>query len=77
MNGDQFVTAKDAFEQAIYVLHSTGLPDTVITDRARTVSDIEGLTFLINALIGSGIPEAVEAGSGVFSCLCLTSGGLF
>lgn len=55
-------TAKDAFEQAIYVLHSTGLPDTVITDRARSVSDIEGLTFLINALIGSGIPEAVEAG---------------
>jgi TolB-like protein len=55
-------TAQDEFENAIYVLQSTGLPDTVIKGRARTVSDIEGLTFLINALIGSKIPEAVEAG---------------
>jgi TolB-like protein/Tfp pilus assembly protein PilF len=55
-------TATGAFEQAIYVLRSTGLPDTVITGRARTVSDIEALTFLINALVGSDLPEAVELG---------------
>jgi tetratricopeptide (TPR) repeat protein len=55
-------TATGAFEQAIYVLKSTGLPDTVITGRARTVSDIEALTFLINALVGSDLPEAVELG---------------
>lgn len=54
--------ATDAFEKAIYVLHSTGLPDTVIDDRARTVSDVEALTTLVNALVGSGLPEAVEAG---------------
>jgi tetratricopeptide (TPR) repeat protein len=56
-------TATGAFEQAIYVLRSTGLPDTVITGRARTVSDIEALTFLINALVGSDLPEAVEIGN--------------
>ena len=50
------------FEQTIYVLQSTGLPDTVISGRARSVKDIEALTTLTNALIGSGIPEAVEAG---------------
>jgi tetratricopeptide (TPR) repeat protein len=54
--------ATGAFEQAIYVLRSTGLPDTVIKDQARSVRDIEALTTLTNALIGSGIPEAVELG---------------
>ena len=54
--------ATGAFEQAIYVLQSTGLPDTVINGQARTVKDIEALTILTNALIASGIPEAVEAG---------------
>jgi tetratricopeptide (TPR) repeat protein len=55
-------TATNAFERAIYVLQSTGLPDTVIADRARTVSDIEALTFLSNALVGTALPEAVELG---------------
>jgi TolB-like protein len=54
--------ATGAYEEAIYVLQSTGLPDTVISGRARTVQDIEALTTLTNALIGSGIPEAVEVG---------------
>jgi TolB-like protein/thioredoxin-like negative regulator of GroEL len=54
--------ATGAFERAIYVLQSTGLPDTVINDQARTVADIEALTTLTNALISSGLPEAVEIG---------------
>ena len=54
--------ATGAFEQAIYILQSTGLPDTVINDQARTVMEIEALTTLTNALIGSGLPEAVEIG---------------
>lgn len=48
------------FEPAIYVLSSTGLPDTVLNDRARSVSEIEAFMTLINALAGSEIPEAVE-----------------
>ncbi len=54
--------ATGAFEQAIHVLRSTGLPNTVLEGNARTVSDIEAMTTLTNALIGSGLPEAVEAG---------------
>ena len=54
--------ATGAFEQTIYVLQSTGLPDTVISGQARSVKDIEALHTLTNALIGSGIPEAVAAG---------------
>ena len=54
--------ATGKFEQAIYVLQSTGLPDTVISNQARTVKDIEAMTTLTNALIGSGFPEAVDIG---------------
>ncbi|MGB5335212.1 MAG: tetratricopeptide repeat protein [Woeseiaceae bacterium] len=51
-----------AHESAIHVLSSTGLPDTVLNDQARSVSEIEASMTLTNALIASGIPEAVELG---------------
>jgi len=51
-----------AHESAIYVLSSTGLPDSALNDQARSVSEIEAFMTLRNALIASGIPEAVELG---------------
>ncbi len=54
--------ATGAFESAIRVLGSTGLPDSVLEDRARSVMEFEGFHTLMDVLVGSGIPEAVEAG---------------
>ncbi len=51
-----------AHESAIHVLSSTGLPDSVLNDQARSVSEIEASMTLSNALIASGLPEAVELG---------------
>ena len=53
--------ATDAFEPAIRILGSTGLPDTLLEDAARSVSEIEAFDTLIGALAGSGLPEANEA----------------
>jgi TolB-like protein/cytochrome c-type biogenesis protein CcmH/NrfG len=49
--------ATGQFESAIHVLSTTGLPDLVLNDMARSVSDIEGFHTLINALAGAGQPE--------------------
>jgi tetratricopeptide (TPR) repeat protein len=53
--------ATNRFEAAIHVLGSTGLPDTILNDQARSVAEIEAFMTLINALAGSGIPDAAEA----------------
>ena len=54
--------ATGAHEQAIHVLSSTGLPDTVLNDQARSLLEYDGFHILMDALAGSGIPEAVESG---------------
>lgn len=51
-----------AHESAIHVLSSTGLPDSVLNDQARSVSEIEASMTLTNAMIATGIPEVVELG---------------
>jgi tetratricopeptide (TPR) repeat protein len=55
-------TATGRYEQAIRVLGSTGLPDSLIDDGAQSVLEIEGLTMLIDALVASDFPEAIETG---------------
>jgi len=52
--------ATGQFESAIHVLSSTGLPDSVLNDQARSVADIEGLFTLTNALAGVGESETNE-----------------
>lgn len=59
--GFAYVATGD-FESAIRILGSTGLPDSVINDQARSVSEVEAFMTLANALVASGYPEAVEAG---------------
>ncbi len=54
--------ATGAHEQAIHVLSSTGLPDTVLNDQARSLLEYDGFHILMDVLAGSGIPEAVESG---------------
>lgn len=54
--------ATGAYESAIRILGSTGLPDSVINDQARSVAEIEAFMTLANALVASGHPEAIEAG---------------
>jgi len=49
-------------DQAIRILGSTGLPDSVLEDRPRSTSEVEAFETLINALLGSDIPDANEAG---------------
>ena len=53
--------ATGAYDQAIHVLSSTGLPDTVLNDQARSLLEFDGFHILMDALAGSGIPEAVES----------------
>ena len=50
------------YQLAIHVLGSTGLPDSVLEDKLRTVMEGEAFMTLINALSASDIPEAVELG---------------
>ncbi len=54
--------ATGEYESAIRILKSTNLPDSVIDDRIRSASEVEGFQTLINAMVGSGLPEGVEAG---------------
>ena len=54
--------ATGAHEQAIHVLSSTGLPDSVLNDQARSLLEYDGFHILMDVLAGSGIPEAVESG---------------
>ncbi len=51
-----------AHESAIHVLSSTGLPDSVLNDQARSVSEIEASMTLTNAMIATGVPDVVELG---------------
>lgn len=53
--------ATGRFEAAIHVLRTTGLPNSIIEDMPRSASEIEAFTTLINALLGSGTPTAIEA----------------
>lgn len=52
---------KDSFGQAIHLLSSTGLPDSVLNSMTRSVSELEAFSTLLSALAGSGVPEAMEA----------------
>jgi TolB-like protein/Tfp pilus assembly protein PilF len=52
--------ATGQFEAAIHILSTTGLPDSVLNNVARSVSEIEGFTTLVNALAGTGNDETVE-----------------
>lgn len=54
--------ATGSFESAIRVLSATGLPDSVLEDRARSLVEFEAFHTLMDALAGSGIPDAVELG---------------
>ncbi len=51
-----------AYESAIHVLSSTGLPDTLLNDQTRSVSENEAFMTLTGALIASELPDAVEMG---------------
>jgi hypothetical protein len=48
------------FEAAVHVLSSTGLPDSVLNDRARSVTEIDAFFTLVNALAGIGQAETSE-----------------
>ena len=52
--------ATGQFESAIHVLSSTGQPDIILNNMARSVSDIEGFYTLINALAGVRQPKTIE-----------------
>ncbi len=52
--------ATGAFDSAIRVLSSTGQPDIVLNDQARTGEDGEAFVTLLNALAGSGLPESIQ-----------------
>ncbi len=55
-------TATEQYEQAIRILGSTGLPDSMLENGPRSVMEIEALMFLVNAMVASDIPEAIETG---------------
>ena len=50
------------YESAVYILSSTGLPDSVLSGLTRSVSEIEAFMTLANALAASELPEAVNLG---------------
>ncbi|MBT8054882.1 MAG: hypothetical protein HKN57_13160 [Xanthomonadales bacterium] len=52
--------ATGQFESAIHILSSTGLPDLVLDEVIRSVSDFEAFYTLINALAGARTDESVE-----------------
>ncbi len=54
--------ATGEYENAIHILSSTGLPDTILNDQARSITEIEGFVTLVNALLASDIPTANELG---------------
>jgi len=51
--------ASGQFKSAVWVLSSTGLPDTVLT-LPRMGADWEGFSALLNALVGAGDNEAAQ-----------------
>ena len=59
--------ATDAFEPAIHILTSTGVTITTLDDQIRSVSDIEASFTLLDAMVGTGLPELVEAARAVAS----------
>jgi tetratricopeptide (TPR) repeat protein len=56
------LVATDKFDQAIHILGSTGLPESVINDQARSTTELEAYQTLINALMASDLPEANKVG---------------
>jgi tetratricopeptide (TPR) repeat protein len=52
--------AEDQFESAVHVLGSAGLPDSVLEEHARSVSEIEAAFTMMNAVAGIGTPETEE-----------------
>lgn len=57
--------ATDAFEPAIHILTSTGVPISALDAQIRSVSDIEASFTLLDAMVGSGLPELVDAARAV------------
>lgn len=55
-------TATGQYEQAIRILGSAGLPESIINDGPQSVMEIEAMMSLINAMVASDIPEAIETG---------------
>jgi len=52
--------ATGQFESALHVLSTTGLPDSVLNDTPRSVSELEAFMTLMNALAGIGTEETLE-----------------
>ena len=52
--------ATDAFEPAIHILTSTGVTIAALDAHVRSVSDIEASFHLLDAMVGTGLPELVE-----------------
>lgn len=52
--------ATGQYESSIYVLSSTGLPESLLNHGGRSVSDVEAFVTLTNALAGAGTDETVE-----------------
>ncbi len=52
--------ATGQFESAIHVLSTTGLPDSVMNDTARSIAELEAFFTLVNALDGAGQAETTE-----------------
>jgi len=48
------------FESAIHVLSTTGLPDSMLNDMTRSITELEAFFTLINALAGVGQDETLE-----------------
>jgi TolB-like protein/tetratricopeptide (TPR) repeat protein len=46
--------ATGQFESAIYILSTTGQPDTFLEQRVRSAADMEGYFTLVNAVAGAG-----------------------
>lgn len=53
-------TANDKFESALRILSSTGLPDSALENRVRSLSEFDGFLTLFNALAGLGTEETLE-----------------
>ena len=52
--------ATGQFESALYILSSTGLPDTALNDQVRSASEVEAYMTLFNALAGAGTEDSLE-----------------
>lgn len=52
--------ATGQFESAIHVLSTTGLPESVINDSARSIAELDAFFTLMNSLVGAGTVETIN-----------------